>query len=109
MATRRQLLIFGGGAVLWVGAFRAGPEFASRLSGFEFTPMTKVPGLWTISTTGASTSAGTGGFDFMAGLGPEPPFNAGFDAAARPAELAVRRSRKERWRPHSGAAQETID
>lgn len=95
MATRRQLLIFGGGAALWVGAFRIGPDVASRLSGFEFAPVAEVPDFRTVSTTGASTPAGAGGFDFMAGLDPVEPLPPGLmdRVRAAPAEALFKGSR----------------
>ncbi|WP_299653660.1 DsbA family protein [uncultured Jannaschia sp.] len=68
MATRRQLLLLCGGAILWVGGIRTLPEFLSRWNGFEFIPLERVPGFRTISSASGSTSSGSGGFDFMTGL-----------------------------------------
>lgn len=77
MANRRQLLFLTGGLALWVGGFRLVPQIATRLGGFEFSPLEQVPGFRTISASARASSPGGGSFDFMTGLTPVDPLPAG--------------------------------
>ncbi|MFD1914087.1 DsbA family protein [Halodurantibacterium flavum] len=76
MATRRQLLLVGGGAALWVGGFRALPHLRDRLAGFEFVDLDRPDGFRRLASGGGTTSSG-GGFDFMVGLDPTDPLPLG--------------------------------
>ncbi|PZX14892.1 DSBA-like thioredoxin domain-containing protein [Palleronia aestuarii] len=75
MGTRRQLLVLGGAAGLWVGAFRYGPDIVERFRGIGFEPHERVSGYRRIASEGAR-SAGAG-FDVLTGLGRSEPLPPG--------------------------------